>query len=69
MSTHSNGMSTHIVKKVSNSFSTGGGGVNFEESIQAFFLLTLLTDVLSPIINKPTKKIYLVLRQEKGLIK
>ena len=51
-------MSTHIVKKVSNSFSTGGGGVNFEESIQAFFLLTLLTDVLSPIINKPTKKIY-----------
>ena len=46
-----------FVSKISNAFSTGGGGVNFEQNIQALFLLSLLIEGFCPIINEPTKKI------------
>lgn len=40
---------------LSNSFSTGGGGVQFEYCVQAMFLLTLVVDGFSPVLNKPVK--------------
>lgn len=41
------------VAKLSNSFSTGNGGGNFERYVQAVFLLALLVDGFSPVLNKP----------------
>jgi len=38
--------------ELSNSFSTGGGGTNFERYVQAVFLLALLIDGISPILDK-----------------
>lgn len=40
------------VAKLSNSFSTGNGGGNFERYVQTVFLLTLLIDGFSPILEK-----------------
>lgn len=42
---------------LSNPFSTGGGGVNFEQKVQAVFLLALLIDGFSPILNRPIKQL------------
>ena len=39
------------IAKLSNAFSTGGGGDNFQRRIQAVFLLALLVDGFSPILN------------------
>ena len=39
------------VAVLSNSFSTGGGGYDFEHRVQAAFLLGLLVDGFSPILN------------------
>ena len=50
-------MTKNTVAKISNSFSTGGGGFNFERNIQAMFLLTLLIKGFCPVINEPTKKV------------
>lgn len=33
-------MAKNSISKISNAFSTGGGGVNFEQQIQAMFLLS-----------------------------
>lgn len=41
------------VAKLSNSFSTGNGGGNFERYVQAVFLLALLADGFSPILERP----------------
>lgn len=41
------------IAKLSNSFATGGGGVNFEQHVQAVFLLTLLVNGSSPILSQP----------------
>ncbi len=41
------------VSALSNPFSTGGGGVDFEHRVQAAFLLTLLVDGFSPLLNLP----------------
>lgn len=50
-------MSKSIISELSNAFSTGGGGVNFEQSIQTMFLLTLLVDGFTPVLNEPTVKV------------
>ncbi len=44
-------MQKTFISNISNSFSTGGGGVNFEQQIQAMFLMSLLTKSLCPVIN------------------
>lgn len=44
------------IAKLSNSFSTGGGGGSFERRIQAVFLLALLVDGVSPILNMPVER-------------
>lgn len=40
------------VAKLSNSFSTGNGGGNFERYVQTVFLLALLVDGFSPVLEK-----------------
>lgn len=50
-------MSKNTVSKISNAFSTGGGGVNFEQQIQAMFLLSLLVDGYCPVTNEPTVRV------------
>lgn len=45
------------IAKRSNAFSTGGGGGSFERRIQAVFLLALLVDGFSPILNMPVERI------------
>lgn len=41
------------VSALSNPFSTGGGGVDFEHRVQATFLLGLLVEGFSPLLNLP----------------
>ena len=50
-------MANNMVSKISNSFSTGGGGTNFEQNIQALFLLSLLVEGFCPILNEPTTRV------------
>ena len=50
-------MAKNSISKISNAFSTGGGGVNFEQQIQAMFLLSLLIDGFCPAMNEQTKKV------------
>lgn len=45
------------VSTISNAFSTGGGGVHFEEQIQAMFLLSLLIDGFCPAMGEQTKRV------------
>jgi len=45
------------VTKLSNAFSTGSGGANFERHIQAIFVLALLVDGFSPIIDAPIERL------------
>lgn len=45
------------ISRISNSFSTGGGGNNFENRIQALFLLSLLVEGYCPVMNLTTKGI------------
>ena len=47
----------------SNSFSTGGGGGSFEIRIPAVFLLSLLIDGFSPILNMPMERVAFQARQ------
>lgn len=51
-------MAKNLISKISNAFSTGGGGVNFEQQIQAMFLLSLLIDGFCPAMNEQTKKVH-----------
>ena len=51
------------IAKLSNSFSTGGGGGSFERRIQAVFLLSLLIDGFSPILNMPMERVAFQARQ------
>jgi len=46
-----------ITSKQSSAFATGGGGVNFEQSVQSFFLLLLIVQGVSPIINSVVTEI------------
>ncbi|AWT49700.1 hypothetical protein DLE54_09415 [Psychrobacter sp. YP14] len=43
------------LKKQSNPFSTGGGGVNFETRVQAAFAISLLTQSFVPCLSKNTR--------------
>ena len=43
--------------QLSNPFSTGGGGINFEWHVQSAFVLGLIIDGYSPVINMPIDKI------------
>ena len=45
------------ISKISNAFSTGAGGSNFEHQIQAMFILSLLIDGYCPVMNEKTKRI------------
>lgn len=51
-------MAKNTVSKISNAFSTGGGGVNFEQKVQAMFLLSLLVDGFCPAMNEQTKSVW-----------
>ena len=50
-------MAKNTVSKISNAFSTGGGGENFEHQVQAMFLLSLLIDGFCPAMNEQTKRV------------
>ena len=50
-------MPNNLISKLSNSFSTGGGGISFEHQVQAMFLLSLLVDGFCPAMNEPTKRV------------
>lgn len=50
-------MAKNQVSKISNAFSTGGGGTNFEQQIQAMFLLSLLVDGFCPAMHEQTKRV------------
>ena len=50
-------MAKNTISKISNAFSVGGGGVNFEQQVQAMFLLSLLVDGFCPAMNEPTKRV------------
>ena len=41
------------LSSLSNPFSTGGGGVDFERKVQAAFVLTLTVEGFSPLLNAP----------------
>ena len=50
-------MPKNTIKNISNAFSTGGGGTNFEQQIQAMFLLSLLIEGFCPAMNEQTKQV------------
>lgn len=50
-------LSKEKIKQLSNPFSTGGGGYNFERHVQTFFLLSLLIDGFSPVLDCPITKL------------
>lgn len=45
------------IAQLSNSFATGNGGGNFERHVQAVFLLALLVDGFSPILERPIARL------------
>ena len=48
----------NILSALSNPFSTGGGGNDFERKVQASFVLALLVDGFSPLLNTPVTSLY-----------
>ena len=50
---HDKGTAATTVSALSTPFSTGGGGVDFEHRVQATFLLALLVEGFSPLLNLP----------------
>ena len=50
-------MENNPISKISNAFSTGGGGTNFEHQVQAMFLMLLLIEGFCPVINEKIKRI------------
>ena len=51
-------MSVKTVSNISNAYSTGGGGHNYEQQVQAMFLLSLLVDGFCPVLNKQVNEIH-----------
>ena len=45
-------------KQLSNPYSTGGGGQNYEHHAEALFLLALLVDGFVPVLNEPITKLH-----------
>ena len=54
---HQNEAKKVIISALSNPFSTGGGGVDFEHRVQATFLLALLVEGFSPLLSFPITSI------------
>ena len=50
-------MSNKLISQISDPFSTGGGGINFENQIQAMFLLSLIIDGFCPVMTEKTKRV------------
>lgn len=50
-------MAKNTVSRLSDAFSVGGGGVNFEQRVQAMFLLSLLVDGFCPAMEERTKRV------------
>ena len=51
---------TESVKQLSNPFSTGGGGGNFETRVQAAFTVLMLSGQVAPCLpSRPIKKLKL----------
>lgn len=50
-------MSNKLISQISDPFSTGGGGINFENQIQSMFLLSLVIDVFCPVMTEKTKRV------------
>ena len=50
-------MGKNLISKISAPFSTGNGGGNFEQQIQAMFLLLLLIDGFCPVMNEKIKRV------------
>lgn len=48
---HDKEITAATVSALSNPFSTGGRGVDFEHRVQATFLLALLVEGFSPLLN------------------
>lgn len=46
------------LKQLSSPYTTGGGGNNYERHVQAVFILSLLVDGFSPVINCPISKLH-----------
>lgn len=46
-----------ITSNLSNAFSTGGGGFDFERKVQAIFLLGLVINGFSPVLNRQVEKV------------
>lgn len=47
---------TAAVAHISNPFSTGGGGVNYERHVQAFFLFKMISRDLCPLLGMPIRR-------------
>ena len=45
------------VSKLSPAFMTGGGGENFERHVAAVFVLSLMIDGFSPVLNAPIQRV------------
>ena len=54
---NSNDKKKSSVSRLSNSFSTGGGGYNFERHVMALFLLSVVVDGMVPVLRYPAKKL------------
>ena len=52
-----NSIKASTIAALSNPFSTGGGGVDFEHRVQATFLLALLVEGFSPLLGLPITSI------------
>ena len=50
-------MSNKLISQISDPFSTEGGGINFENQIQAMFLLSLIIDGFCPVMTEKTKRV------------
>ena len=46
-----------LTSQLSNTFSTGGGGFDFERKVQAIFLLGLVINGFSPVLNRQIEKV------------
>ena len=54
-----------MIKNLSNPYSTGGGGFNFEAHVQASFVVLMLTDGISPCLpNYSIQKIDIITKEQ-----
>ena len=51
-------MSATRIAEQSNTFSTGGGGVHFENQVQAVFAISLFLDGFAPVVSLPNRELH-----------